>query len=218
MYPKCVCLRKSLYGEFSEFVHEKKITYSIGMYVFVFWFFFHGLLWFFVSFLDSDGHVHDLKNIEHLWKTMPGNFQMGKMSIFPVPITILKFWKNHITFRQTGHLQAKKKFFFFKNEEISKKCPSMGIFCVNYWIIIFDIFPIQISHYITQCSTKGVVFPKKLVKSYFCLFGNLFLKLGGFWLGVKVRNMKMDFNTGGTWRRVGQYTLMMKIYDFFLFS
>ena len=23
-------------------------------------------------------------------------------------------------------------------------------------------------------------------------------------LGVKVRNMKMDFNTGGTWRRVGQ--------------
>ena len=25
-----------------------------------------------------------------------------------------------------------------------------------------------------------------------------------FSLGVKVRNMKMDFNTGGTWRRVGQ--------------
>ena len=23
-------------------------------------------------------------------------------------------------------------------------------------------------------------------------------------LGVKVRNMKIDFNTGGTWRRVGQ--------------
>ena len=23
-------------------------------------------------------------------------------------------------------------------------------------------------------------------------------------LDVKVRNMKMDFNTGGTWRRVGQ--------------
>ena len=23
-------------------------------------------------------------------------------------------------------------------------------------------------------------------------------------LGVKVRNIKMDFNTGGTWRRVGQ--------------
>ena len=34
-------------------------------------------------------------------------------------------------------------------------------------------------------------------------------------LGVKVRNMKMDFNTGGTWRRVGQRTLMMKSYDFF---
>ena len=35
-------------------------------------------------------------------------------------------------------------------------------------------------------------------------------------LGDKVRNMKMDFNTGGTWRRVGQWTLMMKIYDFFV--
>ena len=34
-------------------------------------------------------------------------------------------------------------------------------------------------------------------------------------LGVKVQNMKMDFNTEGTWRRVGQWTLMMKFYDFF---
>ena len=34
-------------------------------------------------------------------------------------------------------------------------------------------------------------------------------------LGVKVQNMKMDFNTGGTWCRVGQCILIMKIYDFF---
>ena len=34
-------------------------------------------------------------------------------------------------------------------------------------------------------------------------------------LGVKVWNMKMDFNTGGTWHWVGQWTLMMKIYDLF---
>ena len=34
-------------------------------------------------------------------------------------------------------------------------------------------------------------------------------------LGVKVRNMKMDFNIGGTLRRVGQWALMMKINDFF---
>ena len=34
-------------------------------------------------------------------------------------------------------------------------------------------------------------------------------------VGVKVRNMKMDFNTGGTWSRVGQWTLMIKINDFF---
>ena len=35
-------------------------------------------------------------------------------------------------------------------------------------------------------------------------------------LGVKVRNMKMDLNIYGTWRRVGQWTLMMKMYDFFI--
>ena len=33
----------------------------------------------------------------------------------------------------------------------------------------------------------------------------------------EIWKLKMDFNTGGTWRRVGQWTLMMKIYDFFLF-
>ena len=55
--------------------------------------------------------------------------------------------------------------------------------------------------------------------------GTAIKKKGPFWnpltfyelgtVGVKVRNMKMDFNTGGTRRRVGQWTLMMKIYDFF---
>ena len=40
----------------------------------------------------------------------------------------------------------------------------------------------------------------------------------GSGLDVKVRNMKMDFNTAGTWHRVRQWTLMMKIYDFFLFG
>ena len=34
-------------------------------------------------------------------------------------------------------------------------------------------------------------------------------------IDVKVRNMKMDFNTGGPWRWVGQRTLMMKNYEFF---
>ena len=36
------------------------------------------------------------------------------------------------------------------------------------------------------------------------------------WVGVQVRNMKMDFNTGCTWRCVGQWTLMRKICDFFI--
>ena len=30
-----------------------------------------------------------------------------------------------------------------------------------------------------------------------------------FNLGVKVRNLKMDFNTGGTWRRVGQGNILL---------
>ena len=35
-------------------------------------------------------------------------------------------------------------------------------------------------------------------------------------LGVQVRNMKMDFNTGGTLLWVIQWTLRMKINDFFI--
>ena len=37
-------------------------------------------------------------------------------------------------------------------------------------------------------------------------------------LGVKIRNLKFDFKTGGTWRQVGQGTLIMNIYNFFLFN
>ena len=33
-------------------------------------------------------------------------------------------------------------------------------------------------------------------------------------LGVKIRNLKVDFKSGGTWRWVGQWTLIMNIYDF----
>ena len=50
----------------------------------------------------------------------------------------------------------------------------------------------------------------------FVIIGQLFANC--HIIGVKVRNMKMDFNTGGTWSRVGQWTLMMKIYDFFFYS
>ena len=35
-------------------------------------------------------------------------------------------------------------------------------------------------------------------------------------LGVKVRNIKMNFNTGGTWRWVKQLTLIMFIYDYMI--
>ena len=33
-------------------------------------------------------------------------------------------------------------------------------------------------------------------------------------LGIQIRNMKMDLNIYGTWRRVTFEKLMMKIYDF----
>ena len=41
------------------------------------------------------------------------------------------------------------------------------------------------------------------------------IQVQSYRVGVKVRNMKMYFNTGGTWLWVGQSTLMMKIYDIF---
>ena len=34
-------------------------------------------------------------------------------------------------------------------------------------------------------------------------------------LGVKIRNLKVDFKTGGTWCRVGEWALIMNIYDLF---
>ena len=45
---------------------------------------------------------------------------------------------------------------------------------------------------------------------------HLYLILVQYTLGVKVRNMKMDLNIYGTWRRVTFGKLMMKIYDFFI--
>ena len=35
-------------------------------------------------------------------------------------------------------------------------------------------------------------------------------------LGTQLRNMKVEFMTGGTWHQVGQCILIMKIYDFFI--
>ena len=38
---------------------------------------------------------------------------------------------------------------------------------------------------------------------------------GAMTLGVKIRNLKVDFKAGCTWHWVGQKTLIMNIYDFF---
>ena len=55
----------------------------------------------------------------------------------------------------------------------------------------------------------------KMKREYFIFSKELFncenIKYALFNLGVKVRNIKMDFNTRGTWRWVWQWTLMMKI-------
>ena len=62
MFPKCVCLEKSLMGEFSEFVQEKKITYNI-----------YNLH----KFYNSDG-------------TNPKNPNFSKIKLFEPWISILK--------------------------------------------------------------------------------------------------------------------------------
>ena len=64
-----------------------------------------------------------------------------------------------------------------------------------YYIIIYYTS-------IEKCSKSKIV----LV----CMFHALKNKNIIYILGVKVQNMKMDFNIYGTWRRVGQWTLMMK--------
>ena len=61
---------------------------------------------------------------------------------------------------------------------------------------------------------RNVPFPWSSIKCWVFLLLGTYISL----LDVKVRNMKVDFNTEGTWRRVRQWTLMMKIYDFFLFD
>ena len=66
-------------------------------------------------------------------------------------------------------------------------------------------------------STFSCLFTKKVC--IFCEKKTRQINLNGLSkLGVKVRNMKMDFNTGGIWRWVRQCTLMMKIYDYFFLA
>ena len=64
------------------------------------------------------------------------------------------------------------------------------VFCRNEWILSIDTHQI--------CWQWILLVPK--------------IMLG---LGVKIRNMKVDFKTRGTWRQVGQWTLIMNFYDFF---
>ena len=65
---------------------------------------------------------------------------------------------------------------------------------------------------------KFLIIQKKKCAIIFMLIEGKIDEIQHYAIGVKVQNMKMDINTEGTWHRVGQWTLMMKIYDFFLFS
>ena len=52
---------------------------------------------------------------------------------------------------------------------------------------------------------------KKSKELFLTIFNNAFT----YRVGVKVRNSKVDCKAGGTWRRVGQSTLIMNILGFF---
>ena len=75
-------------------------------------------------------------------------------------------------------------------------------FVVCYWFL-----PLTIKPEWNRCMKNSFMY------SFLCWWKILFGLGLTYRVGVKLRNMKMDFNTGGTWRRVGQWTLMMKIYD-----
>ena len=62
------------------------------------------------------------------------------------------------------------------------------------------------------------IFPYKLIANYWSYSKELKLLSVLCGIGVKVRNKKMDFNTGGTCHWVEQWTLRLKIYDFVLFG
>ena len=67
-----------------------------------------------------------------------------------------------------------------------------------------------------------------IIAKYFCVAGgdlkmveeSLMKSFSFYWvddgtLGVKIQNLKVDFKTWGTWRQVGQWILIMNIYDIF---
>ena len=56
----------------------------------------------------------------------------------------------------------------------------------------------------------GIIMKNPLGRIFF-----LHTKLGTYRHCSRCQNPKDDFKTGGTWRQVGQWTLIMNIYDFF---
>ena len=58
--------------------------------------------------------------------------------------------------------------------------------------------------------TESMIEPKK--PDYYYVLSLIFWYI----IGINVRILKIDFNTGGTWRRVKQWALIMTIYDYLI--
>ena len=110
-----------------------------------------------------------------------------------------------LSLRQTKEWMFFRPFIFFKTKYL---LPSIFYFSLTVIKSLLQKLIIARSMILNE--------PKNHIKSIFDEFLLLVLAVAGnsWTLGVQVRNMKMDINTGGTWHRVGQWTLMMKTYDF----
>ena len=84
------------------------------------------------------------------------------------------------------------------------------------WICVFprEIIIHILTYYLFLVAESPKGARSLLVPTFTFLVPSFFLAAVSF-LGVKIRKLKVDFMTGGTWRRVRQWTLIMNIYDFF---
>ena len=148
----------------------------------------HFLKWNMLNTLDTLWNYEKSSKIVKIWQK-----KMKKIDV--------SFFIPHFSQKpKNGKKNKKRKFFVFGGSHSIDSAVIRENLVVWLWIwkIWMQMSSSQIIH--KNCSQQ------------------LFLKVDTLQLGVKILNLKMDFNIYGTWRRVGQWALMMKIYDFFLFG